>query len=187
LIGHGRQAAATRYLFPLPQSNSAPGLQAIAFGLVCLIIFALPRGGRADDLAARATENQASALVKSVAEPTGSAVTVEDAFGIKIDGLRLSAAGSMLDFRYRVLDAQKAAPLLNGKIQPYLVDEARFAKLGVPDTPVLGRIRQTSRNNAIHTDRTYFIMFGNPGKALQKGDKAILLLGQVKVTELTVQ
>jgi hypothetical protein len=112
---------------------------------------------------------------------------VEDAFGIKIDGLRLSAAGSMLDFRYRVLDAQKAAPLLNGKIQPYLVDEARFAKLGVPDTPVLGRIRQTSRNNAIHTDRTYFIMFGNPGKALQKGDKAILLLGQVKVTELTVQ
>ena len=113
--------------------------------------------------------------------------SVETTYGIKVEGLRLTAAGSMLDFRYRVLDAQKAAPLLNGKIQPYLLDEARSAKLGVPDTPVLGRIRQTSRNNVIHTDRSYFIMFGNPGKALQSGDKVALLLGPVKITDLTVQ
>lgn len=113
--------------------------------------------------------------------------TVEMTFGIKVEGLRLTAAGSMLDFRYRVLDAQKAAPFLNSKVQPYLVDEVRSARLGVPDTPTLGRIRQTSRNNVIHTDRSYFIMFGNPGKALQSGDKVSLLLGPVKVTELTVQ
>lgn len=112
---------------------------------------------------------------------------VETTYGIRVEGLRLTAAGSMLDFRYRVLDAQKAAPLLNGKIQPYLLDDARSAKLGVPDTPVLGRIRQTSRNNVIHTDRSYFIMFGNPGKALQSGDKVSLLLGPVKITDLAVQ
>jgi hypothetical protein len=111
---------------------------------------------------------------------------VETAYGIKIEGLRLTAAGSMLDFRYRVLDAQKAAPFLNGRIQPSLVDETRSARLGVPDTPTLGRIRQTSRNGVIHTDRSYFILFGNPGKALQKGDKVSLLLGQVKITDLTV-
>jgi hypothetical protein len=108
-------------------------------------------------------------------------------FGIKVEALRLSAAGSMLDFRYRVLDATKAAPLLDGRMQPYLLDEARGAKLGVPESPVLGRIRQTSRNNKILTDRTYFIMFGNPGKALQSGDKVTLLLGALKITDLTVQ
>ncbi len=112
---------------------------------------------------------------------------LETTFGIQVEGLHLTAAGSMLDFRYRVLDTQKAAPFLNGKIQPYLLDEARSAKLGVPNTPTLGRIRQTSRNNVIHTDRSYFIMFGNPGKALQSGDKVALLLGQVKITDLTVQ
>lgn len=111
---------------------------------------------------------------------------IETTYGIKVEGLRLTAAGSMLDFRYRVIDAQKAAPFLNGKIQPYLVDETRTARLGVPDTPTLGRIRQTSRNGVIHTDRSYFIMFGNPGKALQTGDKVSLLLGQVKITDLTV-
>ena len=116
-----------------------------------------------------------------------STSSVESSFGIRVEGLRLSAAGSMLDFRYRVLDAQKAAPLLDGKTQPYLLDEAHGAKLGVPDTPVLGRIRQTSRNNNIKTDRTYFIMFGNPGKALQSGDKVTLLLGSVKMADLLVQ
>jgi hypothetical protein len=113
--------------------------------------------------------------------------TVEATYGIRVEGLRLTAAGSMLDFRYRVLDAQKAAPFLNGKIQPSLLDEARSARLGVPDTPTLGRIRQTSRNGVIQTDRSYFIMFGNPGKALQSGDKVALLLGTVKITDLVVQ
>ncbi len=114
-------------------------------------------------------------------------VALESTYGIRVEGLRLSSAGSMLDFRYRVLNAAKAAPLLNGKLQPYLWDEARGAKLGVPDAPVLGRIRQTSRNNNIRLNRTYFIMFGNPGKALQSGDRVTLLLEKAKVTTLTVQ
>lgn len=128
-------------------------------------------------------QTSAEASQPEQAEP----LAVESAFGIRVEGLRLSAAGSMLDFRYRVLDAKKAAPLLDGKTQPYLLDEARGAKLGVPDTPVLGRIRQTARNNNILTGRTYFIMFGNPGHALRSGDKVTLLLGQMKVTDLTVQ
>lgn len=125
------------------------------------------------------------AVAEAAAQPRPTAE--EETYGIKVEGLRLSAAGSMLDFRYRVLDPQKAAPILDGKFRPYLVDEARGARLGVPDTPVLGRIRQTSRNNKILTDRTYFIMFGNPGKAVQSGDKVALLLGQVKIADLVVQ
>ncbi len=108
-------------------------------------------------------------------------------YGIVIEGLRLSSAGSMLDFRYRVLDPVRAAPLLNGKVQLYLLDELRGARLGVPDTPVLGRIRQTARNNKIIENRTYFVMFGNPGKAARSGDRLTLLLGEAKVTDLTVQ
>jgi len=123
----------------------------------------------------------------SVAGAQPERPAVETTYGIRVEGLRLSAAGSMLDFRYRVLDAQKAAPLLNGKVQPFLLDEARSAKLGVPNTPVLGRIRQTARNNNIRTDHTYFVMFGNPGKAVQSGDKVTLLLGEVKITDLTVR
>jgi hypothetical protein len=122
--------------------------------------------------------------------PSATALAGADAksaYGIQIEGLHLTAAGSMLDFRYRVSDARKAAPILDGKMKPYLLDEVRGAKLDVPDTPVLGRIRQTARNGKILADRTYFIMFGNPGKALRSGDKVTLLLGEVKITDLTVE
>jgi hypothetical protein len=113
--------------------------------------------------------------------------TVEATYGISVEGLRLSAAGSMLDFRYRVVDAKKAAPILDGRVQPVLIDDARSAKLAVPNTPVLGRIRQTARNGKIYTDRSYFIIFGNPGKAVHSGDKVTLLMGQVKIADITVQ
>jgi hypothetical protein len=111
----------------------------------------------------------------------------ESAYGIHIEGLRLSAAGSMLDFRYRVVDPVKAVPVLDGRVQPYLLDDLRAAKLAVPNTPVLGRMRQTSRNHKILTNHTYFIIFGNPGKAVKSGDRVTLLLGQLKVTDITVQ
>lgn len=126
-------------------------------------------------------------LVNEDSPPTPEKALLEATYGIKVEGLRLSAAGSMLDFRYRVLDASKAAAMLDGRVQPYLIDVAHGAKLGVPDTPVLGRIRQTARNNKILTDRTYFIMFGNPAKLLQSGDRVTLQLGSLKVTDLTVQ
>ncbi len=128
-----------------------------------------------------------AALLGACASAPTPVPDVEAAYGIHVEGLRLSAAGSMLDFRYRVLDPHKAAPLLDGRVKPYLFDEAHAAKLGVPDTPVLGRIRQTSRNNKIATDRNYFIMFGNPGRAVRSGDKVTLLLGELKITDLTVQ
>lgn len=111
----------------------------------------------------------------------------EARYGIRVEALRLSAAGSMLDFRYRVVDAALAAPLLDAKLKPYLLDEARGARLGVPESPVLGRIRQTARNHKILTDRTYFIMFGNPGKALRSGDTVTLLLGDLRIAGLQVQ
>ena len=147
------------------------------FGCLILMIVALPLVGCADLVAS-----------PNLKDATHSEINpVEENYGIRVEGLRLSAAGSMLDFRYRVLNAEKATPFLDGKNQPLLLDELRGAKLNVPNTPKLGRIRQTARNGKIVLDRTYFIMFGNPGKALQSGDKVQLLIGQLRVAELTVQ
>jgi hypothetical protein len=129
-----------------------------------------------------------------VGSPFGIPVPATDAevsgpvvHGIRVQALHLSAAGSMLDFRYRVVDPVAAAPLLNGKVKVYLLDEARGAKLGVPASPVLGNVRQTARNNRIATDHTYFIMFGNPGKAVRSGDKVTLLVGDARFVDVQVQ
>jgi len=108
-----------------------------------------------------------------------------DALGIEVEGIRLSAAGYMLDVRYRVLDPVKAAPLLDPKIQPYLLDEASGAQLAVPDAPKVGRLRATSRNKVI-TGRTYYMLFANPGRYLKAGSKVTVVAGDARISDLTV-
>ena len=116
-----------------------------------------------------------------------SASSPEAVFGIRVDGLHLSAHGYLLDLRYRVLDADKAALLLDARKKVYLLDKAHDAKLGVPQSPIIGGMRQTSRNHVIYTDRDYFILFVNPGRAVQVGDTLKLAVGDTKVAELTVR
>lgn len=111
---------------------------------------------------------------------------IEDKLGIKIVGLRRSAAGYMLDFRYRLSDPIKASPLLDRKVHPYLLDEATGAQLGVPDAPKVGQLRPTSRNKII-PGRNYYILFANPGRYLHAGSKVTLIAGDTRISNLTVE
>lgn len=106
--------------------------------------------------------------------------------GIRMEGLRLSAAGYMLDFRYRVLDPDKAAVLLDRNIRPYLLDEASGAQLGVPDTAKLGQLRTTGRNKVV-PDQDYFILFANPGRYVQAGTRMTLVMGDTRIENLVVE
>lgn len=111
----------------------------------------------------------------------------ESVYGIRVDGLHLSAHGYILDLRYRVLDPDKAAALLDAKNKVYLLDESHGAKLGVPQSPKIGGMRQTSRNHVVYTDRDYFILFVNPGRVVRPGDTLKLAVGDSKLAELKVQ
>jgi hypothetical protein len=140
------------------------------------IILALALGGCAGAPAEQPHAEAGKAVV-------GGAIA--DTLGIEVEGVRLSSAGYMLDFRYRVLDPVKAAPLLDRKIQPYLLDEASGARLAVPDTPKVGQLRTSSRSKVI-PGRNYYIMFANPGRYLQAGSKVTLVAGDTRISHLTV-
>lgn len=107
--------------------------------------------------------------------------------GVNIHGLVLSSAGYMIDLRYRVEDTEKAAPLMDKKIKPYLIVQATGARLEVPDTPKVGMLRQLPRNDTVKKDRDYFIMFTNSGHRLHSGDKVDLFVGDIKVENLSIQ
>jgi hypothetical protein len=127
----------------------------------------------------------ASMTAGCASSPAGPAPPTDA--GIEIHGLHLSAHGYVLDMRYRVRDQVKAAPLLDSKKKVYLIDDARQARLGVPESPVIGGMRQTSRNHAVYTDRDYFILFVNPGRAVRAGDTVQLVVEGRKIAQLTVQ
>jgi hypothetical protein len=91
----------------------------------------------------------------------------------------------MLDFRYRVLDPEKAAPLFDRAVKPYLIDEATGSTLLVPAPPKVGPLRQTTR--APTAGRIYFMMFANPGKFIQAGQKVTVVIGEFRAEHLTVE
>lgn len=105
-------------------------------------------------------------------------------WGVRVIGIHSTAAGYMLDFRYRILDAKKAAPILNRKTKPELIVEKDNRVLRVPVTSKLGPLRQSAK--FAKENRNYFMFFANPGKLVQRGDKVTVVIGDFKAEHLTV-
>lgn len=105
--------------------------------------------------------------------------------GIRVESLRLTAADYMLDLRFRVTDPERAAPFFSRKTELQLVEPVSGARFAVPDTPKLGKLRQVARKDM--TDRSYFVLFANPGRYLKAGSRVILVAGETRIGELTVE
>lgn len=105
--------------------------------------------------------------------------------GIRVESLRLTAADYMLDLRFRVTDPERAAPFFSRKTELQLVEPVSGARFAVPDTPKLGKLRQVARKDM--TDRSYFVLFANPGRYLKAGSRVILVAGDTRIGELTVE
>ena len=105
-------------------------------------------------------------------------------WGVRVEGVRLSAAGYMLDFRYRVVDARKAKPLFARKAKPVLTDEATGARMSVPVPPKTGALRNSDEPKA---GRTYFMFFANPGRFIAPGSRVTLAIGPFRVSGIRVE
>lgn len=105
--------------------------------------------------------------------------------GIELLSVRLTAANYLIDLRYRVLDAEKAATWMEREHKPYLIDEASGARFFTPSPPKVGPLRQTSR--APHAGRSYFIMFANPDGFVKRGAEITVVVGEAKLEHLTLE
>jgi len=120
---------------------------------------------------------------EAIAAATG-AEALKERWGVEILAVRRAAAGHMLDFRYRVVDARKAAPLFVRQTKPYLIHQRSGKALGVPETAKLGPLRNSNMPQA---GRVYWMFFGNPGGFVQAGDKVTVAIGDFRVADLLVQ
>lgn len=112
-------------------------------------------------------------------------VTMEQQYGIKVIGVHLTAAGYMLDFRFRVIDPARAGYLFDSTVKPCLVDQASGARMMVPSPPKIGALRSSAKT--VIPDRNYFIMFANPGRYIHPGNKVTVEIGVFKFADLVVQ
>jgi hypothetical protein len=112
---------------------------------------------------------------------------LEKDWGIKLNDIRCTAAGYMLEMTFRVLDPQKAFPLLKTDANRYVVVDKSGAVLEVPFTEKLGSLKSTVRSsNMVKEDHSYLTLFANPGKHVKPGDKIHLVMGNFMAENLIV-
>ena len=109
---------------------------------------------------------------------------ISERWGIEIVGMRLAAGGNMLDFRYKVLDGQKATALLDRNSRPSLLHQASGKVMSVPKSAKVGSLRNTGTPKE---GRTYWIFFGNQTKLVQAGDLVTVSIGDFKAENLLVE
>ena len=105
-------------------------------------------------------------------------------WGVEVLGVRRTAAGYMLEFRYRVIDPAKAKPLFERRTKPVLVDEGSGSRFVVPTPPKTGALRNSNPPLAGHT---YWMFFANPGGYVQTGRRVSVLIGDFQAQGLVVQ
>ena len=109
---------------------------------------------------------------------------LEEKWGVRPLSIRQTADGHMLDFRYRITDAEKASPLFSSKIKPLIIDEDTGAVMAVPTVPKVGSMRSTRKPLQ---DRNYAILFANPQKHIKPGHKVTVTIGDYRAEHLVVE
>ena len=109
-----------------------------------------------------------------------------EVWGVELLGMRLTAADYMLDFRFHVIDADKALPLFDHRIKPYIIADRSQIKLPVPMAAKVGAFRPTNRGKNITSGRSYYMIFGNPDRHVKQGETVTVVIGDFLVESLLV-
>lgn len=105
-------------------------------------------------------------------------------WGIETLFVRETAAGTMLEFRYKVLDSNKAKALFIRKTKPILTHVRTGLELVVPTPAKTGALRNSDVPLANHT---YWMFFSNPGRIVKPGDLVNITIGEFAIEGLVVE
>ena len=105
-------------------------------------------------------------------------------WGVEVVFVRQTSAGYMLEFRYKVLDPDKAKPLFERQTKPTLTHVDSGATFIVPTPPKTGALRNS---NPPLADHTYWIFFANPGKYVKPGDLVTIEIGEFVARNIIVE
>ena len=100
--------------------------------------------------------------------------------GVKITQVAVTGDGGLVDLRFTVVDANKAATLHDPANPPAVVDQ----RTGLVVKDLLMSHAHTSPFKA---GVTYYLVFNNPGNWVHSGDKVAVLLGNARVENVTVR
>jgi hypothetical protein len=104
---------------------------------------------------------------------------LETQYGIQVTQVNLTAAGGLVDFRFRVLDAAKARKLLG--------NPANMPVLIAGDNPPLAPPHHALHGAKFGDGLVYFILYPNVRSAVKPGAEVTVAMGDVRLGPVTVQ
>lgn len=109
---------------------------------------------------------------------SSTAAEFETRYGIQVVMLGVSAGGGLIDMRFRVTDAEKAAMLLDTANRPSLVAEDSGTVLTMHVRPEVQKYE---------TDRVYYLLYANTRSAIQPGTLVSVELGDLRLEHMVAQ
>ncbi len=105
-------------------------------------------------------------------------------WGVEALSVKVVESGEMVRFSYRVLDAEKAKPLNDKKLEPVLISPERGVKLIIPSLEKVGQLRQSSTPES---GKSYWMAFSNKGGVVKRGDRVNIVIGNFHADGLEVE
>lgn len=165
-------------------SYGRPSARYLAGGLAFLMLAMATAASQSN-----AETTDGSAESKSAKTPARSPHPREKTFlkrqwGIEVVFVRQTSAGYMLEFRYKVIDPEKALPLFERQTKPMLTHVETGAQMIVPTPAKTGALRNS---NLPQEGQTYWMFFANPGKLVEVGDEIAIDIGKFHIDGLIVE
>jgi len=120
------------------------------------------------------------AAARAAAARVVSSTDLEQAYGIRVNLVAVTAAGGLVDMRFTVVDKAKASSMLS--------DHAAMPSLFVQAS---GRVLQApagmGHKITVLDGASYFVLFPNSGGAVQSGTAVSVVIGDVRLEPITAQ
>src|SRR6267154_5892984 len=156
-------------------------------GLSALAVLLVACAAAGPSLAADATGGKVTAKKVSpfrVANQTTRATEYyRTVWGVDHLAVEQTASGSLIRFKYRVVDPSLAKPLGAKETAPTLYNPRTHAALQIPVMDKVGQLRQSG---AAKAGDEYWMAFSNKGKLVRPGDRVSVRIGAFHADGLLV-
>ena len=188
------------------------GLMTLALALICVPVWLLTRRPAPPSPVEEpppAVETPAlaepAAPVESAPAPVKPVVaarpgTLEGEWGIRVASVGLTMAGGAVDFRYTVVDAEKALLLSQGMASAYVIDQATGTKISMTPPTIKGPAAAHSSArmarqgggfppspNRLAAGRTNSLLLPNPAGLLKSGSIITVVVGDIRTQNVRVE
>jgi hypothetical protein len=107
-----------------------------------------------------------------------SAKALEEQYGLRVTLIGVTAGGGMVDFRFKVIDAEKAKALLDHhENMPQLIPVGSQVRLGIPG----------AHSPSYADGKVYYMLYGNAGGIVRPGMPVQVAFGDVVLEPVVAQ